>query len=92
VMSISFAALIAAQVSFMRMFGVGLTLASAGRRNADPNGSGACFMHVMGGWNWWAPRPLVPTATADRDQRVRQEADATEPKSDRAMVSVVDTG
>ncbi|BBY31357.1 MMPL family transporter [Mycolicibacterium sediminis] len=59
VMSISFAALIAAQVSFMRMFGVGLTLAvlvdaTLVRMMLVPS-----FMHVMGGWNWWAPAPLV---------------------------------
>ena len=59
VMSISFAALIAAQVSFMRMFGVGLTLAvlvdaTLVRMLLVPS-----FMHALGGWNWWAPRPLV---------------------------------
>ena len=42
VMSISFAALIAAQVSFMRMFGVGLTLAVRGGCHAGPDGAGAC--------------------------------------------------
>jgi RND superfamily putative drug exporter len=59
VMSISFAALIAAQVSFMRMFGVGLTLAilvdaTLVRMLLVPS-----FMHLMGGWNWWAPKPLT---------------------------------
>jgi RND superfamily putative drug exporter len=59
VMSISFAALIAAEVSFMRMFGLGLTLAvlvdaTLVRMMLVPS-----FMHLVGAWNWWAPRPLA---------------------------------
>ncbi|BBX48762.1 MMPL family transporter [Mycobacterium cookii] len=59
VMLISFTALIAAQVSFMRMFGVGLTLAvfvdaTLVRMILVP----AC-MHILGRWNWWAPAPLA---------------------------------
>jgi hypothetical protein len=62
-MSISFAALIAAQVSFMRMFGLGLTVAvlvDAGlvRMLLLP-----AVMHVLGRANWSAPRPLVPRGT-----------------------------
>lgn len=43
----------------MRMFGVGLTLAvlvdaTLVRMLLVPS-----FMHVMGGWNWWAPAPLA---------------------------------
>ena len=58
IMSISFAAMIAAQVSFMRMFGLGLTLAVLGdatfvRMLLDP-----ALMGVMGHLNWWAPKPL----------------------------------
>ncbi|WP_165618382.1 MMPL family transporter, partial [Mycobacterium talmoniae] len=59
VMSISFAALIAAQVSFMRMFGVGLTLAVLADATLVRMMLVPAFMHVMGRWNWWAPRPLV---------------------------------
>lgn len=59
VMSISFAALIAAQVSFMRMFGVGLTLAVLVDATLVRMVLVPAFMHVLGGWNWWAPRPLV---------------------------------
>jgi RND superfamily putative drug exporter len=59
VMSISFAALIAAQVSFMRMFGVGLTLAVLVDATLVRMILVPAFMHVMGGWNWWAPKPLV---------------------------------
>jgi uncharacterized membrane protein YdfJ with MMPL/SSD domain len=59
VMSISFAALIPAQVSFMRMFGLGLTLAvlvdaTLVRLMLVPS-----FMHVLGRWSWWAPKPLA---------------------------------
>ncbi|MGW0159105.1 MMPL family transporter [Mycobacterium sp. NPDC003323] len=59
VMSISFAALIAAEVSFMRMFGVGLTLAVLVDATLVRMVLVPAFMHVLGGWNWWAPRPLV---------------------------------
>ncbi len=59
VMSISFAALIAAEVSFMRMFGVGLTLAILVDATLVRMVLVPAFMHVLGGWNWWAPTPLV---------------------------------
>jgi RND superfamily putative drug exporter len=59
VMSISFAALIAAEVSFMRMFGVGLTLAVLVDATLVRMVLVPAFMHLLGGWNWWAPRPLV---------------------------------
>jgi putative drug exporter of the RND superfamily len=59
VMSMSFAALIAAHVSFMRMFGLGLTLAVAADATLVRMVLVPAFMHVMGRWNWWAPRPLV---------------------------------
>ena len=59
VMAIAFAALIAAQVSFMRIFGVGLTLAVLVDATLVRMALLPAFMHVMGKWNWWAPRPLV---------------------------------
>ena len=59
VMSISFAALIAAHVSFMRMFGLGLTLAVLVDATLVRMVLVPAFMHVLGKWNWWAPRPLV---------------------------------
>ncbi|HTQ21688.1 MMPL family transporter [Mycobacterium sp.] len=59
VMSMSFAALIAAHVSFMRMFGVGLTLAVFADATLIRMVLVPAFMHVMGRWNWWAPKPLV---------------------------------
>jgi RND superfamily putative drug exporter len=59
VMSISFAALIAAQVSFMRMFGVGLTLAVVVDATLVRMVLVPAFMHILGRWNWWAPAPLT---------------------------------
>lgn len=59
VMSISFAALIAARVSFMRMFGVGLTLAVLVDATLVRMILVPAFMHVLGRWSWWAPRPLA---------------------------------
>ncbi len=59
VMSMSFAALIAANVSFMRMFGLGLTLAVAADATLVRMVLVPVFMHVMGRWNWWAPKPLM---------------------------------
>jgi RND superfamily putative drug exporter len=58
-MTISFAALIAAQVSFMRMFGVGFTLAVLADATLVRMLLVPAFMHLMGRWNWWAPRPLA---------------------------------
>ncbi|WP_201368257.1 MMPL family transporter, partial [Mycobacterium intracellulare] len=59
VMSMSFAALIAAHVSFMRMFGLGLVLAVFADATLVRMVVVPAFMHVMGRWNWWAPRPLA---------------------------------
>jgi RND superfamily putative drug exporter len=59
IMAIAFAALIAAQVSFMRVFGVGLTLAVLVDATLVRMALLPAFMHVMGRWNWWAPKPLV---------------------------------
>lgn len=59
VMSISFAALIAANVSFMRMFGLGLTLAVLMDATLVRMVLVPAFMQVMGRRNWWAPAPLA---------------------------------
>jgi RND superfamily putative drug exporter len=59
IMSISFAALIAANVSFMRMFGLGLTLAVLVDATLIRMVLVPAFMHLMGGSNWWAPRWLT---------------------------------
>ncbi len=59
VMAISFAALIAAEVAVMKMFGLGLTLAILVDATLVRMVLVPAFMHVMGQWNWWAPRWLV---------------------------------
>ena len=59
IMGIAFAALIAAQVSFMRIFGTGLTLAVLVDATLVRMALLPAFMQVMGKWNWWAPAPLV---------------------------------
>ena len=58
-MSISFAALIAAKVAFMRIFGVGLTLAILADATLVRMLLVPSFMHMLGRWNWWAPKPLA---------------------------------
>ncbi|WP_006242999.1 MMPL family transporter [Mycolicibacterium tusciae] len=58
-MSISFAALIAAQVAFMKMMGVGMTLAIIADATLVRMALVPAFMHMLGRWNWWAPKPLV---------------------------------
>ncbi|MET0899048.1 MAG: MMPL family transporter [Mycobacterium sp.] len=58
IMSISFAGLIAAQVSFMRMFGVGLVLAVLIDATLVRMVLLPAFMHLLGRWNWWSPKVL----------------------------------
>src|SRR5271166_6324502 len=58
-MSISFAGLISAEVSFMRMFGVGLTIAVLVDATLVRVLLVPAFMHVFGSLNWWAPKPLA---------------------------------
>lgn len=59
VMSISFAALMAAQVSFVRMFGLGLTLAVLMDATLVRMLLVPAFMRVAGRLNWWGPKPLA---------------------------------
>jgi RND superfamily putative drug exporter len=92
VMSISFAALMAAQVAFMRMFGVGLTLAILVDATLVRTLLVPAFMHVLGRWNWWAPKPLA--RLHDRIG-ISESSDAPIPAAEkqvRAAVSVTDTG
>ena len=58
VMSISFAALIPAHVSFMRMLGLGLTLAVLADATLVRMVLVPAFIHLLGRWTWWAPKPL----------------------------------
>ncbi|MGK2882201.1 MAG: MMPL family transporter [Mycobacterium sp.] len=83
VMSISFAALIAAEVSFMRMFGLGLTVAVLVDGTLVRMMLVPAFMHVLGRWNWWAPKPL-----ARLHERIGiSEADDEAPVPDRETAS-----
>jgi uncharacterized membrane protein YdfJ with MMPL/SSD domain len=59
IMAISFAALMTAQVSFMRLFGLGLTVAVLVDATLVRMLLVPAFMHVLGRINWWAPRPLT---------------------------------
>ena len=59
IMSISFGALIAAQVSFMRMFGTGLTIAILMDATIIRMLLVPAFMRIMGRLNWWAPSALA---------------------------------
>jgi RND superfamily putative drug exporter len=59
ILSISFAALIAAQVSFMRMFGTGLTIAILMDATIIRMLLVPAFMRIMGRVNWWAPPALA---------------------------------
>lgn len=58
-MSISFAALITADVSFMKMFGVGLTIAVLVDAVVVRTLLLPALMHLLGQANWWAPAPLA---------------------------------
>ncbi|NMO02314.1 MMPL family transporter [Gordonia sp. TBRC 11910] len=57
-MSIVFAGMIASQVSFMRMFGVGLTVAVLMDATLIRMLLVPAFMKLAGRANWWAPGPL----------------------------------
>lgn len=58
-MAISFGALMAARVTFMRMLGLGLSLAVLMDATLVRMVLVPAFMRVLGTWNWWAPEPLA---------------------------------
>jgi RND superfamily putative drug exporter len=59
IMAISFAALMVARVSFMRLFGFGLTVAVLVDATLVRMLLVPAVMHVLGRANWWAPKPLT---------------------------------
>ena len=59
IMTISFSALMAAQVAVMRLFGFGLTVAVLADATLVRMLLVPAFMHVLGRINWWAPKPLA---------------------------------
>jgi RND superfamily putative drug exporter len=58
-MAIVFAAMAGSSVSFMMMFGTGLTLAVLMDATIVRGMLVPAFMRLAGRWNWWAPRPLA---------------------------------
>jgi uncharacterized membrane protein YdfJ with MMPL/SSD domain len=59
IMAISFAALMSAQVSFMRLFGFGLTVAVVVDATLVRMLLVPAVMHVLGRLNWWVPEWLA---------------------------------
>lgn len=59
IMAISFAALMVAEVSFMRLFGFGLTVAVLVDATVVRTLLVPAYMHLLGRANWWAPRLLT---------------------------------
>ena len=57
-MAVSFSTLMAAEVSVMRMFGLGLTLAVLADATVVRMMLMPAFMHLLGRYNWWAPAPM----------------------------------
>ena len=74
-MSISFAALIAAQVAFMRMFGVGMTLAILVDATLVRMALVPAFMHCARPVELVGAQTAGQAARADRHQRVRRRSD-----------------
>ena len=92
VMSISFAALIAAQVAFMRMFGVGLTLAILVDATLVRMLLVPAFMHLLGRWNWWAPKPLARLHERIGISESHDDLIPLAEKRERAAVTVTESG
>jgi RND superfamily putative drug exporter len=58
-MAIVFAAIATSGISFMMMFGTGLTLAVLMDATVVRATLVPAFMRLAGSWNWWAPAPLA---------------------------------
>ncbi len=58
-MAIVFAGMAGSTVSFMMLFGTGLTLAVLMDATVVRGILVPAFMRLAGRWNWWAPRPLA---------------------------------
>jgi RND superfamily putative drug exporter len=58
-MAIVFAAIATSRVSFIQLFGTGLTLAVLMDATIVRGMLVPAFMRLAGRWNWWAPRPLA---------------------------------
>jgi RND superfamily putative drug exporter len=87
-MAVTFAALTAAQVSIMRMLGVGVVLAVLVDATLVRMLLVPAFMRVLGRANWWAPGPLVRLheRLGISESRALPETSPTEvPATDRAL-------
>lgn len=73
IMAISFAALMGTEVSFMRMFGFGLTVAVLADATLVRMLLVPAFMHMMGRLNWWAPKSLARLHARISAERVPRE-------------------
>jgi RND superfamily putative drug exporter len=76
----------------MRMFGLGLTLAVLVDATLVRMVLVPAFMHVLGRWNWWAPKPL---ARLHERIGISESPDDLIPpgeKRERATVSATDAG
>jgi putative drug exporter of the RND superfamily len=58
-MAIVFAGMATSKVSFLMLFGAGLTLAVVMDATVVRGMLVPAFMRLAGRWNWWAPRPLA---------------------------------
>jgi RND superfamily putative drug exporter len=74
------------------MFGVGLTLAVLADATLVRMLLVPAFMHVMGRWNWWAPRPLARLHDRIGISESTEADDLPARKRERAEVLVADTG
>jgi RND superfamily putative drug exporter len=57
-MAVVFLAFVVGRVSFIKLFGLGLTLAVLMDAFLIRGTLVPAFMRLAGDWNWWAPRPL----------------------------------
>ena len=80
IMAITFAALIASQVSLMRIFGLGLTLAVLLDATIVRMVLLPATMTLLGRWNWWAP-PWAPFASAGIGPRTGTGRQMSSPQS-----------
>jgi RND superfamily putative drug exporter len=79
-------------VSFMRMMGVGMTLAVLADATLVRMLLVPAFMHVLGRWNWWAPKPLARLHERIGISEAHDEDVDDAHKPDRAAVTVTDSG
>jgi RND superfamily putative drug exporter len=82
-MAIVFAAISRSHVSFMMLFGTGLTLAVLMDATVVRSTLVPAFMRLAGRWNWWAPKPL-----ARLHARVGLSDELNEPSPAREPVAV----